>query len=153
MKTESISFMVNAFLDELNILATFYKSNSAIVCCDFCRRPAGYHETNPDFHHSILQHIWKKICERKQRRFAQGPLCATRYVLSWKRALFSFIAVTQYDVRALRARPGKEYKVIDGIINSTATESRDVRWTDRYRLQTDKSPSRQRGLLSISIIR
>lgn len=62
------------------------------------------------------------------------------------RPCFSFIAVTQYDVRAFRARQGKEYKVIDDIINSTAAESRDVRSTDRYRFQTDKSLPRQRSV-------
>lgn len=44
-----------------------------------------------------------------------------RCVSSWTWALFSFIVVTQYDIRALRARQGKEYKVNDGIINSAAT--------------------------------
>jgi len=94
---------------------------------------------------SLLSNIMRKRGRKMDEisRFAVRIVC---YVSSRTRTLFSFIAVTQYDVRALRAHQGKEYRVIDGIINSAAMESRDVRSTDRYRLQVDKSLSWRRSV-------
>lgn len=59
---------------------------------------------------------------KENGRGSRSPLCVRALCFITDRAaLFSFIAVTRYDVRALRAHQGKEYRVIDGIINSAAT--------------------------------
>lgn len=91
---------------------------------------------------NIMSHSEKR--KRKWSRF--GCSLYACYVSSQIQVLFSSISVTQYDIRAFHTRQGKEYRVIDGIINSVATESHDVRSIDRYRLQVDKFLSRRHSV-------
>lgn len=116
--------------------------DSTIVSFDFRRRSITRHETNTDPHYTTLYRILQKG-EKKMDEISQSVMRTLCFI-----AMLFHGGDAIWYTSASWTRQGKEYRVIDGIINSAAT-NRDAmrdRATDMDCELTNLAPARRRSV-------